>query len=297
MKTRTMKAHRRHREMSGIRLLCSILAIATLLIPQYVNAEESESTPLSLPVEGKYSLEIGLGRTIATYLSPLTYEGSLYGIAGRWEKALPFDPRHALMSFEGGITYSDMLNPAKTASMAGLKADFSFGISYRKHIWQNIQLTAGGYYGIEGGGLFLLRNSNNIAQALLSTGIGGEVSLSRTFRIGRLPILLSERIRLPLLGAFFCQQYGESYYEIYLGDHSGLAHFAWLGNYVGINNNLSVTLDFGHTSMEIGYNFRMQNQEANHLVVREWQHAFTIGVIPGGIGLKRARPNSISPLY
>ena len=50
-------------------------------------------------------------------------------------------------------------------------------------------------------------------------------------QIGRLPVTLMYQPSLPLAGIFFSPDYGELYYEIYLGNHSGLVHGAWPGNY------------------------------------------------------------------
>ena len=238
------------------------------------------------PVTGLYSIEIGRTSVQATYLSPLTYTGSQSAVAGSWSKAMPFNPEHAVMQFDAKANFCNILNPAKTARMIGLDADFSWDMAWRQRLPMNFQITVGGGIDIAGGAYYLLRNSNNPVQAMANVSLMFTASLTKHFRIGRLPILVIDRIKLPSLGVFFCPGYGETYYEIYLGNRKNLAHAGWWGNNFRIDNLLSITLDFGHTAMTLGYRVTAWNQWANNLNSRIVSNYFVIGVIPGGIGLK-----------
>ena len=100
-------------------------------------------------------------------------------------------------------------------------------------------------------------------------------------------MIISERVQFPLLGAFFSPGYGETFYEIYIGNHKNLIHCGWWGNNFGIGNLLSLKLDFGRTAMEIGYRYDYRSSFANNLVLRTAANNFVIGVIPGGLGLKK----------
>ncbi len=71
--------------------------------------------------------------------------------------------------------------------------------------------------------------------------------------LGRLPLSLRYQPVLPVVGAFFAPDYGELYYEIYLGNHSGLAHCGWWGNYFALENLLTADLRLGSTTLRIGY--------------------------------------------
>lgn len=140
---------------------------------------------------------------------------------------------------------------------------------------------------MEGGAYYLLRNGNNPVEAIANLSLGLRASASRPFKIGKLDVLVSDIVNLPSTSIFFSPEYGETYYEIYLGNHSGLAHAGWWGNNFRINNLLSATLDFGRTSLSLGYRFNAYNQWACHLNTKIISHAFVIGVVPGGIGLKK----------
>lgn len=255
-----------------------------LAVPFLGFADDDEE---SRPVTGIYSLMFGRTSVQATYLSPLKYTGPQLAFTGSWSKALPFNPENAVMEFDGTASFCNLLNPAKTARMVGLNAEVSWDMAWRKRLPCNFQVTAGGGLNLHGGAYYLLRNSNNPVQAMANLSLMLTASASYHFNLGRLPVLVSDRVKLPSLGVFFCPEYGETYYEIYLGNHSGLAHAGWWGNNFRIENTLSVILDFGRTAMEIGYRVNAYNQWANHLNTRIVTNSFVIGIIPGGIGLKK----------
>lgn len=249
----------------------------------------TEPSGTSRPVTGSYSLQFGHTDVKATYLSPLTYSGSQFALAGSWGKAMPFNPESAVMQFDVDASFCNLLNPAQTARMVGLTADFSWALEWRKHLTHDFQITAGGGIDLMGGAYYLLRNSNNPVQAMANVSLMVAASASKHFKIGRLPVLIADRVRIPSLGVFFCPGYGETYYEIYLGNHKGLAHAGWWGNNFRIDNLLSVTLDFGRTAMLLGYRLNVNTQWANNLNTKIVTNYFVIGVIPNGIGLKKAK--------
>ncbi|MCH5237102.1 MAG: DUF3316 domain-containing protein [Muribaculaceae bacterium] len=242
---------------------------------------------MSRPVTGVYSFEIGGTSVLATYLSPLKYTGKRYSLSGNWSKALPFNPEHAIMEFNGAGEFSSLLNPAQTARMLGLQASFSWGMAWRKKLCHGFQITAGAAAGIAGGAYYLVRNGNNPVQAMAAVSLDLTASVSKPFKLGKLPILFSDKLQIPSLSVFFNPGYGETYYEIYLGNMKGLAHAGWWGNNFRLDNLLSFTLDFGRTSMLLGYRFTACTQWANCLNTKIFSNSFVIGVVPGGIGLKK----------
>ncbi|MBD5358423.1 MAG: DUF3316 domain-containing protein [Bacteroides sp.] len=263
-------------------------AVLTICLPVAAGASEAEevNNSCSRPVTGVYSIEIGGKNVLATYLSPLHYKGTSVGLSGAWSKAMPFNPESVIMHFNAYTAFDDMLNPAQTARMIALSGSFNWGMSWRKMIPWQLQLTAGGSVGIDGGAYWLTRNGNNPVQAMASVNIAARASLARPFKIGKLDLLVRDEVSLPSLSVFFSPEYGESYYEIYLGNHKGLVHPGWWGNNFRIDNLFSVTFDFGRTAAMVGYRFKADTQWANNLNTQIMTHSFVIGVIPGGIGLK-----------
>ncbi len=260
-----------------------LLTACSFLFAKTADAQDT----LPRPVTSVYRLEVGGTNARSTYLSPLRYSGTLWGASGEWMKAFQRDPEHIIMTFAGGINFRNMLNPPHSARMIGADARFNWGLAYRWRMPNNLQLALGGLLDINGGALYLTRNGNNPVTVLASAGIALDISLSYHFKIGKLPILISDRLNIPTIGAFFSPQYGETFYEIYLGNYKGLAHCGWWGNNFGVSNMLSVKLDFGRTAMEIGYRYDYRSFYANHLITRTAGNSFVIGVIPQGLGLKK----------
>ena len=260
-------------------ILCFIINIAGSVFAQG-NYE-------SRPVTGVYSLEFGRTSVQATYLSPLVYRGSQFSLSGSWSKAMPFNPENAVMQFDGNASLCNLLNPPQTYRMIGLTGSFSWDLAWRKKLPLDFQVTAGGGIDLTGGAYYLLHNSNNPVEAIANLSLMATASVSKHFKIGKLPILISDRVKLPSLGIFFSPEYGETYYEIYLGNRDGLVHAGWWGNNFRIDNLLSVTLDFGRTAMTLGYRFNAYTQWANYLNTKVYTNSFVIGIIPGGIGLKK----------
>ena len=280
--------------------LLSLFAFVLYALGSLPAVAQDERT-VSRPVTGTYSLEWGATSVRASYLSPLKYSGSRIAASGSWSKAMPFNPEHAVMEFDGYASFCNLLNPARTARMVGLSAQFSWDMAWRKKLPSDFQITAGGGVDLIGGAYYLMRNSNNPVEAIANLSLMITASASKHFMIGRLPVLITDRVKIPSLGVFFCPEYGETYYEIYLGNHKGLAHAGWWGNNFRINNLLSVNLDFGRTAMSVGYRLDVYTQWANNLSTSIISNSLVIGVIPGGLGLKK-KPvtlpeETISSLY
>lgn len=266
--------------MKSLRII--LLAIIMPIIPLLSRAQDS----IPRPVIGTYALEIGGTKALSTYLSPLRYSGNIYSASGEWIKVFQKNPDRWIMNFDAGVSYLSLLNPAQTALMLGFQADFKWGMSYRHTLPFGLQLAGGPGIDVNGGLLYLSRNGNNPVAANASVALSLNASSAYRFKIGKLPIVVSDKVSLPSLSAFFSPQYGETYYEIYLGNHSGLAHCGWWGNNFRISNLLSFDLDFGRTAMRIGYRYSFDSSYVCDLNSRLNSHTFVIGVIPGGLGIK-----------
>ncbi len=253
------------------RFLITFLTIAVVLPAMFADDPR--------PITSVYGLEAGGANISCDYLSPLTYTGMTLGWYGGWGKEMKQNPEHLVMAFRGGIEYTRTLNPAKSARVLGLTARFGWGPSWRKRLPYDLELTLGGALDIYGGILWLPVNGNNPAQALAYAGIDLTAGLSWKTRFGRLPVTVADRAWLPSAGVFFMPGYGETYYEIYLGNYSGLAHFGWWGNAFGIDNHLTMTLHFGNRrSLVLGYRLGVREFKANNLTNQYVRNAFTVAL-------------------
>lgn len=250
----------------------------------------SNLTGVSRPVTSLYGIEIGSRIACSRYLAPVSYCGVNFGIGGRWSKALPFAPHRALMVFEGDLSASpEMLNESKRASMMGVNMNSCWDMMAFWRLPHNLTVSIGGGPGINAGILALLKNSNNPVSINLAASLNASAGLSWRKNLGRLPVVASLNFRTPLLSAFFMPGYGETFYEIYLGNRAGIIHCGWPGNRQRYDMNLGIIADFGRTAMQIGYSLIFDRESANNLIERSLTNSFTIYVIPGGIGLRNRR--------
>lgn len=234
----------------------------------------------SRPVTSVYGIEIGRARSLSTYLSPLYYEGMDYSLQSSWTKDFQRWSDRCIMRFEGGVDFQYLENPVKTAIMYGMTARFGWGMSWKKNFARDWQVTVGPMLDIYGGAMYAPQNGNNPVNAIAYTGFDAAASLSWTGKWGKLPVRIADEIRIPTIGAFFCPGYGESYYEIYLGNHSNLVHCGWWGNSWSVDNLLSLRLYLGRTSLQLGYRFDLRQFMANNLSTQLLRNAFNISVIP-----------------
>ena len=274
--------------------------LLSLLIMAACPAAMAQSdTDIVRPVTSIYTVEVGSSHQSDTYLTPLHYDGIGMALSyERWQ-AMRFDPDRWVMNLSGRLSADRDRNPARNATMWATGLDLSWSMMRR---WQvsaarGLTLAAGGITQLDLGILYLMRNSNNPASVRASWTVG--VSAQATWRthIGRLPVTVGYRPSVPLVGAFFSPDYDELYYEIYLGNHSKLAHCAWPGNYRRIDQLLSLDLRFGGTWLRLGYRCNIQSTKVSNLVTRDISHLFTIGISGEWISLNPRRMPSPDARY
>ena len=151
-----------------------------------------------------------------------------------------------------------------------------------------LQLYAGGATTLDVGALYLSRNGNNPVSAKAAWTVGLTGAAVYNFKISRLPVCLRYQPVLPVTGAFFSPDYGELYYEIYLGNRDNLAHAAWFGNYFRLNNLLTADLRLGSTNLRLGYRGDILSTKENNIVTRRITHTLIIGVSGEWLSLPRS---------
>lgn len=266
------------------RLLLSILCV---MLSAMAFAQDEPTT--LRPVTSSYTYEIG-GATLAnTYLTPLKYKG--WDMALNYERmqAMKFNPEKWVMRLTAGIDLNRTDNPAKNATMWRLVADFSWGMTYRFKLPHNITLAGGGSTSLDLGCVYNARNGNNpvAVEAAWTVNLTGYASWN--VKIGRLPVTLRYQPTIPLTGVFFSPDYGELFYEIYLGNHSGLAHCAWWGNYFRMENIVTADMHLGATSLRVGFRNNILSTSINDITTRTITYSAVIGVTTEWISLNPSR--------
>ena len=239
------------------------------------------------PVTSAYMLELGSSSMADSYLSPITYRGWNAAFAYERMQAMRFNPDNWVMQLNARVQLDRGRNEADNATMWRIDGALSWGMLHRWKPVANLTIALGGSTGIYAGCLYNPRNGNNPASAKFAWTVNLTAFAAYNLTIGRLPITLRYQPELPLAGVFFSPQYDELYYEIYLGNHDGLVHFAWPGNRFAMSNLVTADLHFGATSLRIGYRGYALSSKANNLVTNIFNHSLVIGITGEWISLSR----------
>lgn len=250
-----------------LKRLCIFCVLASAITPRS-GAEE----PVR-PVASAWMVEAGSAHLADTYLSPVRYGGMHLGLSYGRRQAM----RRTFLTqgWNLGISFDRAKNPARNSTMLSARIEGSWRMLRRWNLPEGFQIGAGGYAGVEVGALYLGRNGNNPAQAVAAASIGPEVFAQWRRR----NVTLRLEAATPLLGAFFCPDYGELYYEIALGNHSGLAHFGWPGNRRRLQSMLSADIRLGKSTLRLGYKLDATSTRANNITSRRIEHSAVIGVV------------------
>lgn len=257
--------------------LYSALAILPVRADNPVVAPEPIAEKISRPISSCYTLEIGRRHSLCTYLSPLVYHGADFALQGVWRKQMGFSP-YWDMEFRGGLEFADTQSPAKNSSTLGFNAFFSWGMERMWQLPDNFKVGVGGSASAQAGVLYLRRNSNNPANALARVGLNITASVSKPVKVGRLNMTIFDHASLPSLGIFFSPEYGETYYEIYLGNRKNLVQCGWWGSNFGLDNLLGAELNFGRRSLVLGWRYDLYTQHAQNIDTQLWRHSAVVGI-------------------
>lgn len=260
----------------------SVIILLVALVAKFVAFAEVADTIESIkplrPVMSAYMFEAGSSHLADTYLTPLKYNG--WSAAFRYERmqAMKLNPERWVMRLAAGVELDRTENPARNATMWYMGFDFSWGMMHRWHLPYGITVAGGGSTGIDLGCLYNSRNGNNPASAKAAWTVNATGYASWNFKMWKLPVTLRYQPTIPLTGVFFSPDYGELYYEIYLGNHSGLVHAAWWGNYFMMENLFTADLHFGNTSLRVGYRGRIYSTHMNDITARMITNNFVLGL-------------------
>ncbi len=232
------------------------------------------------PVATVFSAQYGHASTLDTYLSPVRYGGHAMSLNYEAQQATGFAPERWTRQLGVGIDYDYTHNPAGNHTMHSLMVDGRWGMMHRWNdvLTPGLQLQLGAATQLRGGVLYNANNSNNVVSARIHWNVGFLGQAIYNIRIKRLPITVRYQASLPVAGAFFAPDYDEAYYEIYLGNHSNLAHFGWWGNRFDLDHALTADLHLGNTILRIGYRNRISTSWINNISTRDMNHYLVIGV-------------------
>ncbi len=280
--------------IAGFILLLSSVAVESAMPCHHLDGHECDLVPVMRPVAAFYTFEMGSSELVDTYLTPLRYSGWTTGIGyDRWQ-AMEFDPDRWSMNLKANFQLDRTSNMVGNADMWYFGARFSWGMYRRWRMPYGIMAGIGGRMSADFGCLYASRNGNNPAseKAAVTVDAGGYIAHRFGNIFGKM-VDLRYVTSVPLTGCFFSPDYGELYYEIYLGNHSGLAHWAWWCNYFRWDNLACADIHFGNTVVSVGYRCNVLSTEVNHITSRILSHSFVFGL--GGEWISVSPGRKLSP--
>lgn len=259
-----------------------ILILTTLLLGSIVAkaqvCEDSVAENIIRPVISAYTFDLGKASVLDTYLSSIKYKGVNLRFSYERFQATKFNPEKWIVQLETGLDYTPAKNPSKDLTIHTLMVDFSWGLMHRWKITPELQLFGGGNAEFRGGALYAPANSNNIASAKVKLGLNLTGMAVYNRKIAKLPVTFRYQATLPLINSFYSPDYGESYYEMYVGNHSGLVHVGWFGNNFSMKNLLTADIHFGNTILRVGYRNIIETSWINNLNTQIFRNSFVIGL-------------------
>lgn len=238
------------------------------------------------PVSSAWMVEAGSSHLLDSYLSPLKYTGWHTALSYERTQAMKFYPQRWTQQLNLGVEINDAKNRSGNASQLYGNLHAAWSMSYRWELPYRLSVSAGGEVQGNLGGVYSSRNSNNPASVKADVDLGAVGSLAWRCKLGNKPIRLRWQTSMPLAGVFFSPEYDELYYEIYLGNTHGLAHFGWPGNLFRWDNLVTSDIAFGNTTLRLGFRSRIYSTEVNHITTRNFSYSFVVGVVTDWISVK-----------
>lgn len=260
--------------MKRLLLTLFLTLAATAFVAPHAAADDK---PLR-PVESMFMLSGGSAMLADTYLSPLRYNGWGVGFAYSRTRAMRFSPEIWVMEMALDVDYDHTQNPVRNATMHNAEFGVAWGMMRRYRTAPGLSLGIGPRLSLHCGALMNSRNGNNpvSAKASLTADIAGYASFQT--RIAGVDVRFRNLASVSGFGTFFSPDYGELYYEIWLGNRKGLVHPAWWGNYVRFDNLLTADLRLGTTILRIGYKLDVASTHVNNLTSRRITHMGVVGI-------------------
>lgn len=274
-------------------LLCACLSVLVL------RAQE-DSLRATRYVMRSVLYGAGVSNVLDTYLSPLEYKGP--------EVRILRENMRMTRLMGGNVSAQNLLqahvsythNPSKTGYMYAGLLNWSYTLHYQFRLNEQLKLLAGPTIDLNGGFVYNTRNSNNPAQgkAYGSLGISG-IAIYK-FHIGNYPLVVRYQANLPLLGAMFSPEFGQSYYEMFSLGHKGKnVLFTSLHNSPSLRQMVTLDFPIRKVTIRVAYVCDLQQAKVNHLKYHTYSHDFMIGFVKNFYLLKGKNritmPSNVTP--
>lgn len=231
---------------------------------------------------------IGIGgvHLLDTYLSPLEYHGpQLQFMHETLRRTRMADGRISVQTL-WHCDFAYVKSPAENGRTLGGDISFDAAWHYRlvdtgtENAKSHFRLLLGPQIGATAGALYNMRNGNNPVQALASVRLSASAAAIYGFRLWRQPFTARYQLDVPLLGAKFSPNYGQSYYEIFsLGHYDHNVCMTHPFNAFSSRHQVTIDVPLPLTTLRFGYLCDLRQSNVNELKYHSYSHAFMIGIV------------------
>ena len=270
-----------------------------LLLPSPITAQEP-STRITFPAtdfptsqQGRpvvHATLLGIGgtRQLETYLSPLEYRGPQFHVMHEALRGTGMADGRVSLQTLWFTNFAYTKNPTERGRT--LSGDISFDAAWHYKlidhhangagISNSFRLLLGPQIGTTVGALYNTRNGNNPVQALASVRLSASASAIYSFHLWRQPFIARYQLDVPLLGAKFSPNYGQSYYEIFsLGHYDHNVCLTHPFNAFSSRHLLTLDVPLHVTTLRVGYLCDLRQSHVNEIKYHSYSHAFMVGIV------------------
>lgn len=242
----------------------------------------------------KNTLLYGVGYTnqYDSYLSPAEYGGVQLDLLYAHERLINAKPANDDKQKHSNnrlphVTCQSILNlqlhtsTPKTEFPRLYGADIHYDAGWYYNWWHvgspRLSMKLGGQVGSTLGGIYSNRSSNNPANAHAAVRTSLSAGTQYVLPLRRTKLTFRYQADLPLMGAAFSPDYGQSYYE--LSQH-GYCHnicFTSLHNAFSIRQLALIDIQLHRCTLTFGYKADIRQAKLNYLRQHQYAHSFMIG--------------------
>ncbi|MBK5721418.1 DUF3316 domain-containing protein [Dysgonomonas sp. Marseille-P4677] len=253
--------------------------------------DERTPVPKTLITNNTITASIGFANMYDTYLSPLEYKGfSVHLMYEQLRRTTWFDYRFYKQQVVE-VEFAKGDSPAKNVTEYWGILNYRLGGHYSVYNTDKLRLGIGGLWRLNAGVLYNERNGNNPASARGYTNLDLSVTASYKFRW----FAVRWQMDSPLIGMLFSPKYGQSYYEISLGNSVGVVNFASLHNQRALRNYFTVDIPIKNYTVRVGYLGSWYQTKVHNIQTHHYTNNFVIGFPIEGV--KKARPRATNSYW
>lgn len=235
-----------------------------------------------------YMVGAGSSNMYDTYLSPLKYTGfSIHLMNERMRETTWFGGRFRKQQIIE-LEFASGQNLMKNTREYWGRIRYQLGGHYRFYENRGLMLSAGGFLDVIAGGLYNERNGNNPATGRAYTNLNLSVMTSYKWK----KYAIRWQVDMPFMGMLFSPKYGQSYYEISLGNTVGIVNFASFHNQRSLRNFVTVDIPIYSYIVRVGYLGDWYQTKVNSIQTHHYTHSFVLGFPLEGVKKVRQKTHN-----